>query len=569
MLQKILLTIKLLSDINNLKAIYSAIRPMVYRALWITVGAFVGIYSVYGIGALQVKWRNAEPVHLADGYKDQWVKNTAVIFANGGITEDAETQAKNALETAGYGPSEIESLAQANPNLAPALETIKDLPSQSVADDYQGKVSGGIFANIMPIFCLIGYFILFVVLGVLWAILKTFGPFKKDNAARSEATQGLSESERQRREALQAAKGHVEALDTALGEPVASFMSAYVLGDDLYDDSFAIEPEREEGDTRPGRDFAGECGMGVSETIGVGDPKKVTAFEAWVFDQAEIQTLTYVLMSEHAYNDPALRAKLAPRGEPVMLQAGQTIWLETKTLKMQVRIIDLEYGEGSLPPNSFFSKVTFAIAVWVKEGASVGGGDSAFAPPPPMGGIQPTPDWMQEPSGGQPLTGNMPTQPLTGNAPMGGQPLTGNMPPQPLTGNAPMGGQPLTGNMPPQPLTSNAPMGGQPLTGNMPPQPLTGNAPMSGQPLTGNMPPQPLTSNAPQQPLTNNMPGGGIRPLTSNAPQQPPMPARQPSPQAPSGQSPAPGRAPLSDDFDAPSGGRRPPDDPFGDTSQM
>jgi hypothetical protein len=45
---------------------------------------------------------------------------------------------------------------------------------------------------------------------------------------------------------------------------------------------------------------SGECGVGISETIGVGDPKKVTAFEVWLFDKNDIQTVTKVLMSAHA-----------------------------------------------------------------------------------------------------------------------------------------------------------------------------------------------------------------------------------------------------------------------------
>ncbi len=64
---------------------------------------------------------------------------------------------------------------------------------------------------------------------------------------------------------------------TAEGDrPVKSFSTPYVLGDDYFDPSFSIEI---------GADFLGECGIGISETLGAGDPKKVTAFEAWLFDK--------------------------------------------------------------------------------------------------------------------------------------------------------------------------------------------------------------------------------------------------------------------------------------------
>ena len=69
-------------------------------------------------------------------------------------------------------------------------------------------------------------------------------------------------------------------------------MTTYVMGDDLYDGSISIDTQ--------GGDFLGEYGVGVSEIIGVGDPKKVTALEIWLFDKNDIKTATKVLMSAHA-----------------------------------------------------------------------------------------------------------------------------------------------------------------------------------------------------------------------------------------------------------------------------
>ncbi|HEX9017899.1 MAG TPA: hypothetical protein VF806_01860, partial [Anaerolineaceae bacterium] len=77
--------------------------------------------------------------------------------------------------------------------------------------------------------------------------------------------------------------------------PIVQYLTTYTMGNDLYDDSFSIDSASGE--------FLGECGVGISEPIGVGDPKKVTAFEVWLFDKNDIQTVTKVLMSEHAFND--------------------------------------------------------------------------------------------------------------------------------------------------------------------------------------------------------------------------------------------------------------------------
>jgi len=148
--------------------------------------------------------------------------------------------------------------------------------------------------------------------------------------------------------------------------PVKSFNSPYVLGDDYFDPSFSIEI---------GSDFMGECGIGISETIGAGDPKKVTAFEAWLFDKSDIRTVTKVLASQYAYSDPDLRAKLEPKGDIVLLSPGQEIVLETSALRVKARIKELEYAQGaSLPPTSFVQKVSFEVQAWVKQGDESFGG---------------------------------------------------------------------------------------------------------------------------------------------------------------------------------------------------
>lgn len=141
--------------------------------------------------------------------------------------------------------------------------------------------------------------------------------------------------------------------------PVAQFMTTYVVGDDLYDDSFSIDA--------PTGEFLGECGVGISETVGVGDPKRVTAFEVWLFDKNDIQTVTKVVMSEHAHNDDKLRMRLESKGELVLAEPGKQILLETATLQLEARIIDMSYGEGAAPDLSFFERLTLELSIWPKE----------------------------------------------------------------------------------------------------------------------------------------------------------------------------------------------------------
>jgi hypothetical protein len=139
------------------------------------------------------------------------------------------------------------------------------------------------------------------------------------------------------------------------------FVTSYSLGNDTYDESFSIETAAGE--------FLGECGVGISETIGSGDPDKVTAFEVWLFDKNDIRTVTQVLMSEHAFSDPDLRASLAPKGEAVLAEANKPMVLETATLRLDVLVTEMHYGNGALPSNSFFDRLTVELVARAKEGA--------------------------------------------------------------------------------------------------------------------------------------------------------------------------------------------------------
>ena len=137
--------------------------------------------------------------------------------------------------------------------------------------------------------------------------------------------------------------------------PLTQFATTYAFGDDRYDMSSSIETS--------GGDFLGECGVGISETIGTGTPEKVTALEVWVFDKNDVRTVTKVLMSDFAFNDPALRAKLAPKGDAVLARPGEVVELKTQTLKINARIVDVVYGGGT-PANSYFQQVTLEMATW-------------------------------------------------------------------------------------------------------------------------------------------------------------------------------------------------------------
>jgi len=144
----------------------------------------------------------------------------------------------------------------------------------------------------------------------------------------------------------------------AAAKPVAQFMTTYMLGDDMYDESFTFDA--------PNGEFLGECGVSSSDIIGVGEPKKISAFDIWLFDKNDIQTVTKVVMSKHAFKDPATRQRLEIRGEPVKAEEGKQFILETATLRLEAKLVNFSYGDLPLPEDSYFQRATMELAIYRK-----------------------------------------------------------------------------------------------------------------------------------------------------------------------------------------------------------
>jgi len=147
-------------------------------------------------------------------------------------------------------------------------------------------------------------------------------------------------------------------------------VSLYLLGDDQFDDSYSIESFDGE--------FLGKFGVGIYEVINDGNPKKVIAFEVWLFDKDGIQTVTKLMLSRYANNDPVIHAKLEAQWKKwsssdfdkvdlVIMESQKQFLLETKTLQLMVSVIDLQYSERSSPTLSYFDRVTFELTVMQRK----------------------------------------------------------------------------------------------------------------------------------------------------------------------------------------------------------
>ncbi len=313
-------------------------------------GVILGLLLGLAIGYWwwPVEWSNATPSHLRSDFQNNYLLWVADYYAD---TDDLEgARAKLGAEfweepgltevLRGVADDLDEPRATQLVELAEALETTPVEPPP--------EETGGIELASVALVCGGGLLVIALVGAVVFLINRyQRAQAAKPTAAFGDVVEGAEEFAPSRKVSW-----------GAVGPPLAQFVTSYTLGEDHYDPSFPIELENNE--------FMGECGVGISETIGVGAPNKVTACEVWLFDKNDIRTVTMVLMSEYAFHDEALRAKLAPKGEPVLAEAGKELALETKSLRVQAHIVEATYGMGDLPPNSFFERLTIELAAWVK-----------------------------------------------------------------------------------------------------------------------------------------------------------------------------------------------------------
>jgi len=320
-------------------------KPVVAAALGFVVGLLIGLV-VLGWGLWPVQWTSADPSSLRPDLQEDYLRMTIDSFVNYPDNELA-IQRYQALDAA--GPAVLERVKAGYPDQNAILNFSKVVqvttPTETISpSNGQAPAKPGSLTRTLIIG---GAIILFAILG--FAIFKYLIPL-----FRHSTTESLPTRARENPNLVAMTDYSAQGED----QPIAQFMTTYVLGDDLFDDSFSIDS--------PSGEFLGECGIGISETIGVGEPKKVTAFEVWLFDKNDIQTVTKVLMSTRAFNDVATFQRLQAKGEPFMVERGKRVVLETAALQLVATASEMEYGQGALPEDSYFERLTLEIAVWPK-----------------------------------------------------------------------------------------------------------------------------------------------------------------------------------------------------------
>ena len=323
-------------------------KPALAAALGAVIGLLVGLIWAWMIQP--VVWKDVPPAQLGTTFQQDYLRmaiDSYIVHPDNTVA----LQRYQALGTA--GPAALAAVKLDPGNLDPnAIAAFTNLVQPAVAGPTPTAASGpttGKTSSFTSIAIILGAVILFALVG--YGILRYLIPlFRNTNSAEPTA------ATRARDITSQTERTDYESLGQE--PPISQFVTTYVLGDDLFDDSFSIDS--------PSGEFLGECGIGISETIGVGDPKKVQAFEVWLFDKNDIQTVTKVLMSTHAFNDVATFQRLQAKGEPFMVEPNKQVVLETAALQLVATVSDVAYGEGALPEQSYFDRLTLEIAVWPK-----------------------------------------------------------------------------------------------------------------------------------------------------------------------------------------------------------
>ena len=283
-----------------------------------SIGVIVGLV-VLGWWLLPVNWTDASPEQLRSDLQTDYLRMSIDSYTQNGdqrlagqrIAELGES-ATNSLAniSAAPGDQDLESIQyfQNQLGIEPSAESA-NVEQELVSPSSSGQ-EGGFLGNpsLLLTMCSITG-ILGLALGGLYLVRRR----KSDPVDRSAALQAQDIS-----------KDAQSSVIDALGDspPISQWMTTYLMGDDLFDDSFSIDSSTGE--------FLGECGVGIAETIGVGDPKRVSAFELWLFDKNDIQTVTKVLMSNHVFSEDSSRERLAAKGEPILAAAGTEVVLEPK-----------------------------------------------------------------------------------------------------------------------------------------------------------------------------------------------------------------------------------------------
>lgn len=345
------------------------------RPLLTVVGAFVvGLligWWVIGWWLWPIQWTDALPMDLLPTYRDTYVVGVAYALQ---VTGDIERARRN-MEALGTGAEQRQALDSAMASYPASIEPLSVLgqtlqvpppPRRPLAASAGGSWLGSLLLSATIV----------LVLGLAVFALQRSGrlsqrrpswlpALRRPSLARAPSAGTPSEqptttpppSLRDRlsfsitRDQESATRSGGTAADRALG----SFTPVYRRGMPEYNENYNLM-------TPDGKEYVGHCGMGIAEAIDA-DDTQVAALEVWLFDKSDIRTHTLVLESQHASDHIAEDERVEVDSERIVAEPGRTFTIESKSLILHGRVMDVIYVEDEDMPETIFQEVKAAMDI--------------------------------------------------------------------------------------------------------------------------------------------------------------------------------------------------------------
>ncbi len=329
--------------------------PGVKLVITLIVGILIGLAWAYLIAP--VVFYDSDPSTLEQSWQDEWVKLLADRYAasqNVDLSDNVREMLTRVDNPAGVvqrlidSPGEFENTAR--------LQAILPLAQEAQDSAIPAPQPNNLFANIAPfIVAPLIMVILFVIASLLYGMFihpNLVEPLVRRMRGGTQVSAEVVQARQARAEQTKLMEQQrTDFKTTDYGAPLMQRMSSYNPAYGSYDESYTIEDAQER--------FLGECGASVSESDAAGQP---LAFDVWLFDKDDfVRTMTKVFVSDVALNDPARRASLESRGDLIRAVQGGTLVLETNSLRLQARIVDMGYTAAG-----GFEKMTLELAAWRK-----------------------------------------------------------------------------------------------------------------------------------------------------------------------------------------------------------
>lgn len=334
-------------------------RKWVLPLVAVIIGVAIGMVYAWVINPVQ--WVDGEPQQLRADLQEDYLRMAIDSHA---VNRDAELALIRFQALGDNGSVTLVAVSEDPQELSPdaiqSFRAVIEIDEESSSTEAEDGSSGGLLGQVSGLIIPIcGATILIGLVLAVVLVLRARGRESEEGIVAPDISGPASDPVMPSEEAVPSEQPLAFEPEAVGDDSLATFRTIYALGDDDYDDSFSIES--------PTGDFLGECGVGIGDLIGAGEPNKVSAFEVWLFDKNDIQTVTKVLMSNYAHNDAETRNRLSAKGDPIVAEAGSVISLQTASLEVEARIVDLTYGESALPSQSFFERLTIEIRAWSRE----------------------------------------------------------------------------------------------------------------------------------------------------------------------------------------------------------